>query len=32
MTHEALYYAFYYATARYTQATNRDPPFIPDRL
>ena len=31
MTHETLYYVFYYVTVRYTQATNRDPAFIQDR-
>ena len=28
MMQEALYYAFYYVMACYTQATNQDPVFI----
>ena len=31
MTHEALYYAFYYVTVRYTLATKQDPAFIQDQ-
>ena len=32
MTHEALYYAFYYVTVRYPLATNLDPVIIWDLL
>ena len=32
MMYEALYYVFYYATARYTLAIKQDPAFIQDWL